>query len=154
MLTATMPFCAAKHIACCSSDPPASACVPSPEKLSPATNTSTGRGGPLIGSAAATSSTLRSLSPYLILRVNATCSHVLALSAASEDVLSASTTSPARNGPLPSSGFRRGLGTRADAAAIMTARTHIVTIFFIGEPYRSCRPDHRPRVGRFGGSHD
>src|SRR5882724_3379561 len=81
MLTATMPLRAAKHIACSCSAAVVSACVPSPAKLSPATNNSTARGEPSSASGAATSRTFRSLSPYFSLRENSTCSHDFALSA-------------------------------------------------------------------------
>src|ERR1700722_13095897 len=65
-----MPWRAAKHIA--SSGTAASGVALSPAKLSPATNTSTACGEASLDSAAATSSTFDSLSPYRRLRVNDT----------------------------------------------------------------------------------
>src|SRR5664279_3361540 len=73
--TPTILLRAAKHIAASCIGSPASCVGFSPAKLSPATNNSTGRVEPSRDSPVATSSTLRSLSPYLRRREINTPSH-------------------------------------------------------------------------------
>jgi len=67
----------------------------------------------------------------LTLRVNATCSHVFAFSTAAADgAESSSAVNPAGIARC-GSGFQSGLGMRADDAAIITARTQMIRLFFM-----------------------
>ena len=75
IFTPTMPLRAAKHIAASCGGAPAAGAAPSSLKLSPATNSSTGRGDVLVESPVATSSTFCSLSPYFRPRENDTPAH-------------------------------------------------------------------------------
>src|ERR1700730_1548489 len=92
-----MPLRAAKHIASSCSGAGISGAPPSPEKLSPATNSSTGRGDVSLAPPVATSSTFRSLSPYLKFRENATLAQDADGSgvASADEASEPSSTSPA-----------------------------------------------------------
>src|SRR5450755_1273547 len=94
-----MPLRAAKHIAASCACAPASGAAPSPVKLSPATNSSTGRGEVLAESPVATSSTFCSPSPYLRLRENDTPAHGLVASAAPSAGEAGGVSDPSRASP-------------------------------------------------------
>src|ERR1700732_4996681 len=101
-------------------------------KLSPATNTSTGRGDVSPKSPDATSSTFRSLSPYLMLRENETPSHVFdgsaAASAGGAIVSSPASAAPSREASI--SGDPDAVA-RADAAVIAVSRQQRTRHFVI-----------------------
>src|SRR6202790_139300 len=95
-----MSWRAAKHIARSCSEPAASGAPLSPAKLSPATNNSTGRGDASLESPVATSSTLRSLSPYFSFRENDTPAHGFDGSGAAPADLSSADLSSADLSPV------------------------------------------------------
>src|SRR5689334_745778 len=159
-LKATSPFCAAKHIACSTSGFSAGASPP-PAKLSPATNTSTGRFAPLV-CADVTSRTFMASPPYFRPRVKVTPAQdesavlpdaapmVGAGVATGEALVAGSSVNPigmgsrSRDGRLPGS---------AIAAAVMISQKPNARHFFIFGPHRYCSPSSHPRavMGRFDG---
>jgi hypothetical protein len=152
MLTPTIPLRAAKHIALsCSvvscgalSCPlPATPVVPTLAKLSPATNSNTGRGVVSLKSAVATSRTFRSFSPYFKLRENVTWSHDFALSAAG----SLGGLPSVLGGPFRRSAKTRHSGWAARAVPAVIASKPQITKHLIITNHAYSRSGIPPRSG-------